>query len=394
MTNEQLFEKCLEVARRITEAEKLLWPGADDVVALKVSGGVSNTDSSFERQGTTANEMSYSLPSELSALLNANAQQASPNASLGTSIGSLLASLVSQDQNAVPSKASLDTILGLSPTSFDGANSLRTIANRDPYSSQYETSTEAAYQQRAKNAMAQAQTGQAMVRGGTARPAIAQAELSSALARDRGNEIRSAQQQDAGQVFQASQLLNLMENARRGLQLQAQGQQAGQTASRSGQSLQAANVGEMQKGTNIGLLQLASNMLGKKTALTTDNLQGKGTENRSFVQGEAGTTCCFILATALNGALPWYVNEARRDYLTSNRKSGYKWMASWLVPAMQKHASVMRFVNATMVQPFLRYGRALYGDSHRWTDWAYAPLCEGWLATWSVLGTLVNKGGK
>lgn len=391
MTNNEKFDLCLTLAQRIVQAEHDAHPGCEDVVALKVSGGVSNTDTNFERQGTTANDISYSLPPELSSLLTANAQQASPNAGLANGIGSFLAQLLGQNNTDVPSKTSLDTILGLSPTSFGGSTTLNQIAQRNPYSSTFEADTESSYRQRAANAMSQVQSGPGMVRGGTARPAIAQAQLSENLARERGNEVRSAQGQEFGQVSQASQLLNMIESARRGLQLQAQGAHAGQSAQRTGQGLQAANVGEMQKGTNIGLLQLASNMLGAKKQLTTDNLTGKGTENRSFVQGEGGLSCCFIFMTAMNGPLPWYINLARRDYLTPRRKAGYSWMASLLVPAMRRYAWAKRAVNAVIVRPFLKYGAYLYGASEKGRFWA--PYCKGWLATWSAFGQLV-KGAR
>ena len=217
MTNEQMFEACLVAAQRIVAAEKELHPYCEGVVAVKVSGGVSNTDSEFSRAGTTEQAQSYSLPTELSSLISANAAQASPNSTLGAGIGQLLASLVGQNAEAVPSKTTLDTIMGLSLTAFDGATTLRSISARDPYSSTFEADTEDSYRNRAANAMAMVQSGPGMVRGGTARPAIAQGQMSEALARERGHEVRSAQNQEAGQVFQATQLLNLIESARRGL---------------------------------------------------------------------------------------------------------------------------------------------------------------------------------
>ncbi len=386
------FEVCLEAAKRIVQAEKDLYPHSEGVVALKVSGGVSNTDSAFQRQGTTQQEASYSLPSSIMSLLSSNAQSAAPNSALSGGIGSLLHSLVSQDPNAVPSKASLDTILGLSPTSFDGAATLRTIAGRNPYSSQFEDQTAESFKNRAGTAMAQVQSGPSMVRGGTARPAIAQAEMATRLGQERGTEVRNAQQQDAGQVFQASQLLNLIENARRGLQLQAQGSLAGQAAGRTAQSIEGARTGEMQKGTNIGLLQLASNMLGSRKSTTTDDLTGKGTENRSFVQGEGGLSCCFIFLSALNGGLPWYVNKARKELLTPARKAGYRWMSSILVPLMERHSWVKKAVNVVIVKPFLRYGASRYGDTTSKLGYLFAPYCHAWLAGWSLSGKLVLRG--
>jgi hypothetical protein len=150
--------------------------------------------------------------------------------------------------------------------------------------------------------------------------------------------------------------------------------------------LEAGKALDVNKAYNMNLLQLASELQGTKNNVVTDDMKGWGSQSGN----QFGLTCCFIFLEALNGQLPWYIEIARYEHYTPVRKRGYKWMASFLVPAMQKSAIAKWAVNAVIVKPFLRYGAWLYKDkTAKRSSALLAPYCKTWLAVWGLLGKVV-----
>jgi hypothetical protein len=389
------FLACLAAAQRIVEAVKAQYPGCEDAVGFNVGGGSSSSDTKFARQGTSANTIQYqNLPSFLTNLINDNALSSGSDPALGAQETALLTSLMGRDYQDLPSWPVPYNNAGISPTSFTGASTLSQISARDPYSSAFETATQSAYEQRASDAMAQAATGPDAVRGGNSRTGIAQGVMADRLAQGRGQEVRNAQLQDSGIVGSMAQLFNQIEGSRRGIALGAQQQQAGQQLQQDDNALGAARVLDGRKVANLSALQLASDLLGTKKGLTTDDLTGKGSQTNSSQNWGVNVLggCCFIFLEALNGKLPWYIENARHDYYTGHRRHGYKWMANWLVPAMRRFPLVRSAVNELVVRPFLRYGRWLYkAPESRWPDFLWGPYCELWLAGWSFLGAMTSN---
>lgn len=392
MNNEELYKRCQAAAALIVAAEHKLWPL--DTIGFDFGGGSSTQQSNFARKGTSDNAISYALPSFLQDLISGNASSTASDPALASKQTNLLSSLMTKSPDALPGANVLSDNMAIAPTSFTGASTLEKISARDPFSTQFENDTQAAYEQRASDAMSMAATGPDAVRGGNARTGVAQGVLADRLAQGRGDEVRKAQLQDSGVVQGASQLFSQIEQARRGTAVGAQGQKAGQVLTQDQNALGAAKQVDQRKIANLAALQMASDMLGTKKGVTKDDMSGAGNQtNDSFNWGvNVLGGCCFIFLQALNGHLPWFIEAARHDYYTPVRRHGYKWMANWLVPAMAHHRWVARLVNTVIIRPFLHYGAWLYYDrSGGWRGFMWGPYCELWLRLWSVLGVLCAR---
>jgi hypothetical protein len=287
-----------------------------------------------------------------------------------------------------------EEITNMSPTDYTGDVSLANIAGRDPYGTGYEQNTQALYDRVLKQGLALSQTGPTNVRGGAARQGYAMADINQQMGANRFKDINENQRQEANVVTQAAQVANAIEQSRRGTRLGAQQQMMQQNAQKTGESLGAAGAMQGMQKINSGNLLLASDLLGKPTQTQTDNMFGMGNQVQNTSQIGGGITCCFIFLEALNGTLPWYVRMGRDEHNTPNRRAGYVWMSTWLVPMMQKSTKIRSFVNAVMIKPFLALGRLHYVERKRWTAmWLLLNVpCRAWFAVWSTLGML--KGTK
>jgi hypothetical protein len=346
------------------------------------SGGQGS--SKFKREGTGTYGQSWSnVPQGISDLITGSLAGAQTDPGLATQQRGVFSRLMEQTPESQPGFQSLTGFANLSPIGYTGHDTLQRVAERDPFSSTFEAQTEDAFRQRAGDAMSMAATGPDAVRGGDARTGIAQGVLGSRLAQDRGQEVRQAQLQDllatTGAATAAAgiegQRANTASTAAQGLSNIGTG-----VADRG---LGAARAVDFNKVQNLALLQLASQLQGTQLGTTVDNFSGHGSQSG----WQSGLNCCFVFLQALNGKLPWYIEVARLEYWTRERRDGYCWMASWLVPVMKASKVVSWLVNATMVKPFLRYGAWMYADrSARQVSVMYAPLCESWLALWGWLG--------
>jgi len=383
------FLQCLVVAKALVDSYKE--PMMEGVVGFDVGGSDSSGNTRFTREGTSQTQKDYTLPNDLSSILQLLYQSGQISPTTSSNELNLLNQMLTRSTTSLPGLASLQSIQGIDPTSFTGQSSLNNMAERNPYSSDYESAVGALYDRSFAKGRAMAQSGPTNVRGGTARQGFEMAELSGDQARNKFREVRGQQDKEAGVVQGAVQLMNTIESMRRGSQMQAQQQNmAGETA-RSGQSLQAAGGVNDLRRANASTVGLAGEMLGKPRQVTTDNLRGRGSQSASSSNWGAGLTCCFIFAEGLNGRLPWYVRRGRDDFNTPLRRLGYLLMASWLVPLMARSPSVSEAVNRLMIRPFLIVGRWWYENRKGWKGPVLKPWCWAWFWTWSLIGFTYGK---
>lgn len=372
----------LPAAEAIVKAEKELWPHCEGV---QCGGGGGS--GSFSRKGTGLHERYYSVPSEIQSLIMENVREAGTDPGLQAQQGSLFSRLMTDTAQAQPGYSQLSDFAGMSPTGYGGWSTLYNVAARDPYDGAFAADTEAAYRQRASDAMAQAATGPEAVRGGSARSGIAQGVLSDRLAQGRGQEIRAAQLQDLSAVMDAAKSMGTIEQMRTNSAIQSAQGLSNISTGVAQRGLEAGKALDINKVQNLGLLQLAAQLQGKTLDKQTDDFYGKGDQS----SWQAGLSCCFIFLEALNGELPWYIELARVDFWTQPRRNGYTWMSRALVPVMRWSKLAKYLVNTVLVKPFLRYGAWLYGEETASSRSALlAPYCHAWLRLWGALGRIVR----
>ncbi len=185
------------------------------LLGISAGGGASNTDTRFERSGTSTSQQSHVVPSGLAGLLNQLANASSVPAATTTNQYTALNALLNRPTSDVPHKSVLDDNAKASPGTFTGSQVLESLASRDPNSSSFEADTTEAYQRRAGEAMAGMQSGPAAVRGATERVPLAQGQMAVGLAEGRGSEVRGARVQEAGISTGAAQTSSAIEQARR-----------------------------------------------------------------------------------------------------------------------------------------------------------------------------------
>lgn len=98
-----------------------------------------------------------------------------------------------------------------------------------------------------------------------------------------------------------------------------------------------------------------------------------------------GAVCCFIFLEAYKGKIPWCVRYGRDKYykLNPDIATGYRRMASWLVPAMQMSAFVRGMVWLFMVAPITSHLRRVTGTRrHNYNTFT----THFWLRIWAFLG--------
>lgn len=104
----------------------------------------------------------------------------------------------------------------------------------------------------------------------------------------------------------------------------------------------------------------------------------------SWTQG-MGNVCCFIFLEANNGTLPEHV-RMWRDYYYNKEPAvatGYKRMASWLVPLMKGYSLIKQLVNWTMVKPITHYGGWKSGLNK--TGLLCYPAKAFWFTVWKII---------
>ena len=375
------WQHCLAAAQVIVQAERELYPGCEGAR----NGGGGGSSGNFSRTGSGLHERYYDVPSSIATLVNQNAASAGLDPSLGAEQNQEYTSLMNETPEGQPGFASLLSAANISPTEYSGRSTLTNMSNIDPFSGDFEAATDSAYRSRASEAMAQAASGPEAVRGGDARTGIAWSQLADQLSRQRGGEVRQAQLQDAQLASGAANSMADIEQKRTDSGVKASlglSQLASGVADRG---LGAAAGVDRTKQYNLQMLQLVAGLMGKTLDKQTDDFQGEGDQSG----WQAGLSCCFIFMEACGTPLPWYVELGRFEFFTHKRERGYKWMASWLVPLMQRSKVWRAAVQFCMIKPFLRYGAWYYGEANKgWVAW---PVCQAWFAVWQSIGTL-KKG--
>lgn len=383
MNHEAVWQQCLEEAKRRVEAVKAEYPGCEDAVAFDVGGSSSDTDSEFARKGTSTTQRSFSLDSLIGDIIRQNAAAGAVPSTLKNAENSWLTGLLGTDSTSHGGTSVLDNIKALLTGTFTGSGGLDNIIARNPYSQDYENSTAELYNRSYNTARAAAQSGPTNVRGGQARTGFELADLGAQQSMNRFREVRGQQDKEANSVMNAIQLANMIENLRRGQQVQAIGTDETIKHSLRSDKTAGAQATNQKRMTSNADLNLASQVLGVPQTKTTDDLVGKGNQSSSASNWGVGVTCCFIFLEALNGRLPEFIRLGRDKFNTKNRRAGYRWMSAWLVPAMQRSAVVLWLVNTLIVRPFLYQGFNYFVlKKHS----ALAPVCYMWFWLWSLLG--------
>lgn len=375
------WQDFLPQAAAIVEVTKSKYPGAEHASL----GGGGGSDSSFSRQGTGFHYRYYDTPPEISQLITSNAQSAALDPNLAALQNQSYSNLMQETPEGQPGYQQLSSVAGLDPTSFMGKDALELVAQRNPYSGDYESQTYDQFVQRAADALAGVSTGPAMVRGGDARQALAQGTATTRLAQERGQEVRGAQQMDVQNLLGAALGGSQAESQRYGLVRDSSlglSQLGNMIAERV---LGAAKALDFSKLNNLQLLQLAASLQGTTTDKQVDDFSGRGDQSG----WQAGLSCCFTFVASGSGhGLPWVVELARYELWSPERRRGYNWLSHWLVPLMRRFSLVKALVNAVMVRPAIRYCEWLYGGKPYST--AASVVSHAWLGLWSMVGKLLR----
>ena len=113
---------------------------------------------------------------------------------------------------------------------------------------------------------------------------------------------------------------------------------------------------------------------------------GTQTSKGESASKQGGMSCCFIMAEAgdLTDTVRW-ARDVRYGYEDSPVKRGYKRMAKWLVPLMQKSPIIKSLVKYTMTWPIRKVAeKRIVGRHHP----ALYPIGFFWEAVWSLYGRI------
>lgn len=385
MTNEELFKQCLDAAQRIVAAERDAYNGAD-AMAFDVSVGGGTTSQEFQRTGTSSQQKDYQLPSGLASLIEQTYQNSSVPASLASGEQQMLAQMLALVPTALPYLSALSGTAQIDPTEFTGSGTLGTVAQRNPYSDDWEAGTQDAYERAYGTARAAAQSGPERVRGGQARAGYELADMDTAASAGRFREVEDQKLKETGVVRDAIQTANAIEMARRGGSMAAQGQTVQQELQRRGIMTNASDILSKLRGNTLASTAMASEFLSKPKVTTTDDMRGAGNQSTFNWGAGAGLSCCFILNAVRGGELPWWVRWCRDHLGDEGTRRGYRRMAKWLVPWMRRSETVRMLVDAVMLHPLTEYGGWLLRVPGREGGFVFAPVKRFWFAVWNQLG--------
>lgn len=157
-------------------------------------------------------------------------------------------------------------------------------------------------------------------------------------------------------------------------------------------------TGQFQGVTRSGTqsYNLGSNLLGNMTGSTNtaqNNMWNASSTGSPIgvsnaVTSGIGNICCFIFMEAYNGQLPWWVRKCRDMYYKEEPivALGYKRMARWFVPLMQRSSLVRWLVNITMIKPLTRFGGYICSVPGYEKGYRYLEFRDFWFAVWRHLG--------
>lgn len=346
-------------------------------------GGSSDTNTRFERVGTSTTVASHNVPSDIITQIGA---ARSAVAIPGTDDhAALITTLLEKSPDDIPGLAELTAYLSIDPSGFSWYNAIYNIATQDPYSGDYETNTQAAFVQRVKDLMSSLDSS--TLRIGFNHAALVKGEALARVTRERSEDLAKQRAVDVQAALGAAGVLLTLEQIVTGRKLAvADALQKGRLSNNS-QALEAGAQRTARVATQTAVTSLEANLRSGETRATTDNMTGWGSQAQSYGNWQAGISCCFIFLQVLNGKLPWFVRVGRAEFWTDARIRGYRRMAAWLVPLMERHRSLTHLVNWIMVRPFLRWGAWRYrDDSGRPSGALWMPVCKFWFRVWDRIG--------
>lgn len=386
MTSEQLYQVCLRAAKTIVAKERELYPNSEGIVAFEVQAGGSNTDTSFQRQGTSTQEKQYNLPAALAGLIEQGYMNGAVPSELASAEQQFLQGLLQMVPEALPNLAVLNNNANLNPTSFTGSGTLNAIAGQNPYSKDWENQTQGLYERTYDIARANAASGPEKVRGGQARAGFEMADTNAQASLGRFAAVKGEQQKEAGVVGDAIATANAIETARRGTALHSQGQQVAGENARRQQVMGGSGHLSQLRANDLGQKAMGAEFLARPKMQTSDDMRGKGNQSSFNWGAGAGLSCCFIFIAATGGELPWWVRYCRNHLGTDETRRGYIRMAAKLVPWMYRWRIVKTLVEAIMTYPLTCYGGFLLCQPGYEGGYVFRPVKRFWFAVWNYLG--------
>lgn len=147
---------------------------------------------------------------------------------------------------------------------------------------------------------------------------------------------------------------------------------AASTAAGAGAGTLAATTGIFSP-----IAQNASTPIQSSNSLMTSFGSGSGSGTSANAGYQTGL-CCFIMLEAYHGTMPECVRRYRDVYYRKQPSvaSGYKHMASWLVPLMKRYTIIRGLVWYTMVLPLTEHA---LGNKHK-------RVRNFWFSVWNYFG--------
>lgn len=312
---------------------------------MGAGGGGSSGSTAYSRAGTSNHAESYGYGPNLSGIINDNLNATSAS-------------------DAAPKKFLTD-LVEYNPNSpgFAGASSGAAL---NPFTPEYENSTQDLYQNRLDLQLARSQSGPENVLAPLQRgKSFREAETMNEFARGRNQEVRQERNVDTGIMLKSIE--NLV-----------------------GQRLQAAHEFPSYKTADQSAFQTAATLLGPKNNAVTEDFNGQG-DQASTGYSYGANLCCFIFLEAFNGKLPWFVRYCRDVYITPRRKAGYNLMAKTLVPLMRHSNMGRKIVNFLMVKPITRFGGWLVREEGFKYSACDKFVTKSWFFTWDLIGGFCGK---
>jgi hypothetical protein len=126
------------------------------------------------------------------------------------------------------------------------------------------------------------------------------------------------------------------------------------------------------------------------------NTMGSERSHTSMTGQNSGygiTLCCFIFMEHFGKQkMPWFVRRCRDEFASGPRVEGYRRMAKYTVPLMQRSRLVRSLVNLLMIAPLCGFGGWLYGAKpkrYRF-GWVAFPMVAFWFSLWAAMGQTIN----
>jgi len=409
MNDKILFDACYAMASAVVRRYRAILPEGVEVLAFGGGGSNSSSSNQFSRRGTTQNLSYRNMPVQPANWDAGNgpwwADSVQRTASKMTPFGkddtglpysetqagrrdSFFHGLIDPDLNAyqsrMPSPETFEQVLARPVNGQVGRTQLESQATKDIYSSDYETATNARYDDIVARTLAQSRSGPEAVRGADNRHALTDADVIERSSLNRADELRRWQTVDSSIQQQAAQMLEAMEQGRVATQLGAQGQWADQSMRHQAAAQQGAG-GDLTNWVQQAaqLWMQAANLYGDSVGESYEDLTGQGSQSGSTGSWSVNL-CCFIFMEAYNGQLPPIVRRARDVLGTETTRSGYRRMANWLVPLMRKSTVVRQLVNYTMIKPLIKFGEGYFGEENATRFWkVFTPVKQFWFFVWN-----------